>query len=135
MNQPGTSPAATVDAEALFREFDAPLMSFVRRRVNDSHAAEDIVADVMLRIHQHLGHLDDHEKVTAWMYRIARNAISDHYRWTRRRLEQLDPAPDDRPGRDDVDEWVENQDAVLAELAALAATARRTVTRRPATGA
>lgn len=43
----------------------------------------------MLRIYQHLGSLDDQERVTAWVFRIARNAITDHYRRNGRRREVL----------------------------------------------
>ena len=88
----------------------------MRRRVNDPHQADDVVADVMLRIHQHLGTLDDHERVTAWVFRIARNAITDHYRRTGRRREvltaELEPAADPS-----ADAWLDDQEAALSELA------------------
>ncbi|MDA7977285.1 MAG: sigma-70 family RNA polymerase sigma factor [Pirellulales bacterium] len=34
----------------------------------------------MLRIHQHLGELRDEDRLAAWVFRIARNVITDHYR-------------------------------------------------------
>jgi RNA polymerase sigma-70 factor (ECF subfamily) len=110
---------ATIDADALFREFAGPLTGFVRRRVNDQHAVDDIVADVMLRIHVHLEDLDDRERVTAWMYRIARNAITDHYRRTGRRAEHLHPTPADVSSGETAEGWVDDQDVVFTELAAL----------------
>jgi RNA polymerase sigma-70 factor (ECF subfamily) len=89
---------------------------FVRRRVNDPHHADDVVAEVMMRIHQNLASLDDRERVTAWVFRIARNAITDHYRRIARRREVVAAAPDD--GVDSgADAWLDDQAATLAELA------------------
>jgi RNA polymerase sigma-70 factor (ECF subfamily) len=88
----------------------------VRRHVADPHQAEDIVADVLLRIHQHLETVDDHERVTAWVFRIARNAITDHYRRTARRREDLDGG-EDLVADDTTDGWLDDQGAVLSDLA------------------
>ena len=90
-----------IDLETIWAEVGASMERFVRRRISDPHQADDVVADVMLRIHQNLGSLDDHERVTAWVFRIARNAITDHYRRTGRRREVLDrrARADRRPER------------------------------------
>jgi RNA polymerase sigma-70 factor (ECF subfamily) len=102
--------------ETIWSEVGASMERFVRGRINDPHHADDVVADVMLRIHQNLGSLDDQERVTAWVFRIARNAITDHYRRTGRRREiltdELEPAADES-----ADAWLDDQDATLAELA------------------
>jgi RNA polymerase sigma-70 factor (ECF subfamily) len=102
--------------ETIWAEVGASMERFVRRRINDPHQADDVVADVMLRIHQNLGSLDDHDRVTAWVFRIARNAITDHYRRTGRRREVptdvLEPVADES-----ADAWLDDQDATLAELA------------------
>ena len=106
-----------LDLETIWAEVGTSMEGFVRRRVNDPHQADDVVADVMLRIHQHLGTIDDHERVTAWVFRIARNAITDHYRRTGRRREvltaELEPAADPS-----ADAWLDDQEAALTELAA-----------------
>ena len=108
--------AHTNDVEAIWAQVGASLEGFVRRHVADAHHAEDIVAEVMLRIHQHLGELDDRERVTAWVFRIARNAITDHYRRTGRRRETPDAELDlvTAPG---ADSWLDDQQRVLRELA------------------
>ena len=51
------------------------------------------------------------------MFRIARNVIKDHYKASARRREVLDPEPDPQVGAASADQWVDDQDAVLAELA------------------
>jgi RNA polymerase sigma-70 factor, ECF subfamily len=104
------------DLETIWAEVGASMERFVRRRISDPHQADDVVAEVMLRIHQHLGSVDDRERVTAWVFRIARNAITDHYRRIGRRREvvaaQLDPAADRG-----ADAWLDDADATLTELA------------------
>lgn len=109
--------AGSTDVGQIWAEVGTSLERFVRRHVADPHQAEDVVADVLLRIHQHLGTVDDHERVTAWVFRIARNAITDHYRRTARRREDLDPGVD-LVATDTADGWLDDQGAVLSDLAA-----------------
>lgn len=68
------------DAEAIWRELHARLLGFISRRVRDRESAEDILQEVMLRIHRHAGELEQEPAVSAWVHEIARNAIADHYR-------------------------------------------------------
>ena len=106
----------TLDLETIWAEVGDAMERFVRRRVSDPHQADDVVAEVMLRIHQNLGSLDDHERLTAWVFRIARNAITDHYRRTARRREVVAAEPE--PGVDSgADAWLDDQAATLEELA------------------
>jgi RNA polymerase sigma-70 factor (ECF subfamily) len=106
----------TLDLETIWAEVGDSIERFVRRRVSDPHQADDVVAEVMLRIHQNLATLDDRERVTGWMFRIARNAITDHYRRTARRREVVAAEPE--PGFDSgADAWLDDQAATLAELA------------------
>jgi RNA polymerase sigma-70 factor (ECF subfamily) len=74
-----TSPTAWSDLHAAVR-------SFVGRRVRDEHIADDIAQDVMLKLHAQLAsEAPGAEKLDAWVFRVARNAIIDHYRARRRR--------------------------------------------------
>lgn len=69
-----------LDAEAVWRDLHGPLLGFIARRVPDRASAEDILQDVMLRIHRHAGELKSAPAVGGWIHEIARNAIIDHYR-------------------------------------------------------
>ncbi|HSE98678.1 MAG TPA: RNA polymerase sigma factor SigZ [Blastocatellia bacterium] len=60
--------------------FSQPLRSYIRKRVVEPDEAEDILQEVFLKIHTRLHTLRDEEKLPAWLYKIARNAINDHYR-------------------------------------------------------
>jgi RNA polymerase sigma-70 factor (ECF subfamily) len=72
--------ALAPDAEAIWREFHEGLLAFVSRRVGSRETAEDILQDVMLRIHRTAAGIERAEAVGAWVHTIARNAIADHYR-------------------------------------------------------
>ena len=104
------------DLDEVWAGVGSELERFVRGRVSDSYAAEDIVAEVLARIHQHLPALNDQERVTAWVFRIARNAIIDYYRRTGRRGEAFD-VNIDPAGDEGADVWIDDQAAVLTELA------------------
>jgi RNA polymerase sigma-70 factor (ECF subfamily) len=67
-------------AEVVWRELHDRLLAFVVRRVPTREDAEDILQDVMLRIHRHGADLEHADRVASWVYRIASNAIADHYR-------------------------------------------------------
>lgn len=54
-------------------------VDFVERRTGSRSDAEDIVQAAFLRSLDVAGDLDS-ETVTAWFYRVLRNAIVDHYR-------------------------------------------------------
>lgn len=53
---------------------------FVRRRVDDPAARDDLVQEVFLRVHDRRDQLHDDERLAAWVRRIAANVVSDHYR-------------------------------------------------------
>jgi RNA polymerase sigma-70 factor, ECF subfamily len=84
-------PVAThdsIDAARVWAEFRASLLAFIARRVRDRDTAEDILQEVMLRIHRHAGELEHPSAAAAWVHQIARNAITDHYRRAAHRREQ-----------------------------------------------
>jgi RNA polymerase sigma factor (sigma-70 family) len=55
-------------------------LSFLEKRVGDRALAEDILQDGFVRGLPKLGTLERDESVTAWFYRILRNAVIDHHR-------------------------------------------------------
>lgn len=71
--------------EGRWRELRARLGTFVGRRVGNPQDAEDIVQDIFVRMQRNIGALSSAERLDAWAFRIARNAIVDHYRASDRR--------------------------------------------------
>lgn len=72
----------------------APLRAFIGRRVAPDHV-EDVLQDALLKVHERSEQLRDDTRFEAWVYRIGRNAIADHYRRMLRSHEtptaELDP--------------------------------------------
>lgn len=68
-----------MDTTTVWRDLHDPLLGFITRRVGSADA-EDVLQDVMLRIHRHEDELDHLERVTGWVYRVTTNAITDYYR-------------------------------------------------------
>jgi RNA polymerase sigma factor (sigma-70 family) len=61
------------------REFNRKLTGFVRKRVASDEDAEDIMQDVWMQL-SNLGNIGDLENVSAWLYEVARNKITDRTR-------------------------------------------------------
>ncbi len=68
----------TVDATLLAHR--DKLLGFIRSKVSDPQAAEDILHDSLLKAMGSLSQLDDEEKLVSWFYQLVRNAIIDRYR-------------------------------------------------------
>ncbi len=101
---PPLPPAPAADVSALWKEFAGPLRRFLRARVGSDADAEDLLQDVFVRIHRRLPELRETAKLQGWVYRIARNAVIDHYR-RHRPAEPLNESAEseDPVGRDAVD--------------------------------
>ena len=81
-------------SEVVRRE-ESRLRSFIRRRVPDPQDAEDILQDVFYRLVEANRLLVPIDHVTAWLFRVASNRITDLFR--RKKPERLD----DLAGADD----------------------------------
>ena len=91
----------------------ARLHAFIARRVESPQTAEDLTQEVLLRLLRSPSkQLAD---PTAWLYRVARNVIIDHYR-TRHPTTPLDTDP--APAADAViDPFADDPDTARRELA------------------
>jgi RNA polymerase sigma factor (sigma-70 family) len=56
------------------------LFNFIRRRVRTREDAEDILQDVFFQLTDNYDVAEPIERMTAWLYRVARNKIIDWYR-------------------------------------------------------
>jgi RNA polymerase sigma factor (sigma-70 family) len=99
-------------SEVVSRE-QSRLRNFVRRRVPDPRDAEDILQDVFYKLVEANRMLMPIEHVTGWLFRVARNRITDFFREKKPenfsdaavadqddellRLEDLLPSPDAGP--------------------------------------
>lgn len=60
-----------------FKSLSNRLFGFIRQRVASTEDAEDILQDVF---YQFAGNTEPIEQVTGWLYKVARNKITDNYR-------------------------------------------------------
>lgn len=66
-------------AEAMKRD-ESRLRSFIRKRVLDSGDAEDVLQDVFYELIEAYRMMKPAEQMTAWLFRVARNRITDLFR-------------------------------------------------------
>jgi RNA polymerase sigma-70 factor, ECF subfamily len=80
--EPGGDPSGhgLDPSEIGWPELRARLAGFIARRVGDRDAAEDLVQEVLARIHSRIGTLDDARRFDGWAYQITRNVITDYFR-------------------------------------------------------
>ena len=85
----------THDAERLWTQFAAELRSYLRSRLPNDMAADDLLQETFLRIHRKQAELQDVRSAKAWVYQIARNLIVDFYRSAdKRQVEGIEPWAD-----------------------------------------
>ena len=80
MLRPGQSGLRMQVADPVWVELRSRLRSFVAGRVADQAVHDDLVQEILLRLHSSLPRLRDTDRLDAFAYQIARNAIIDHYR-------------------------------------------------------
>lgn len=83
--------------EAIWREHRGELKSFILKRVRSSAEAEDILHDVFLKMLSGLASVQRVDHMRAWLFTVARNAVTDHFRSRRPTAalpeELIDPSP------------------------------------------
>lgn len=60
-------------------DYGRQLFGFIRSRVRSNEDAEDILQDVWYQLSSQ-AKLDDIESISGWLYRVAKNRITDNYR-------------------------------------------------------
>jgi RNA polymerase sigma factor (sigma-70 family) len=79
-------------SEAINREY-ARLRNFIRKRVADQADAEDILQEVFYELIEAYRMMKPVEQVTAWLFRVARNRITDLFRSKQRTALRSEPLP------------------------------------------
>src|SRR6266436_3374292 len=78
-------------SEAIERE-KPRLRNFIRKRVADRSDAEDILQEVFYELVEAYRMMKPVEQVTAWLFRVARNRITDLFRRKSREEQRSEPA-------------------------------------------
>lgn len=93
--------AMQIKEETFLREKDR-LLSFIRNRVSSTEEAEDILQDVFYQFVAGFDSIESLDRVTSWLFSVARNKIIDRYRRDAARPQRTDfglasGADDDAP--------------------------------------
>jgi len=81
--------AALEDPSAFGRLYDRfiqRIYRYVYSRVGDAHEAEDITSQTFIAAYESLGRYRERGQFSAWLFRIARSKINDHFRRSRREV-------------------------------------------------
>ncbi|ULL14738.1 RNA polymerase sigma factor SigZ [Paenibacillus sp. H1-7] len=70
----------TVEISLLWSDYYLRLKRFVANRIQNQADVEDIVQDVFIKINDHIDDLKDEQKLSSWIYQIARNSMVDYFR-------------------------------------------------------
>jgi RNA polymerase sigma-70 factor, ECF subfamily len=108
------TPRSTVRDDTLY-VLRGQLHAFIARRVESPEVADDLTQEVLVRL---LTHDDGRvEHPTAWLYRVARNVIIDHYRSRGSRRQGRLDAGDLAPAGAAEDPFADDPQAAERELA------------------
>jgi RNA polymerase sigma-70 factor (ECF subfamily) len=111
--------AQTFDANVL--QMAPRLRAFLRRRVRDDATADDLTQETLLKVYRSRESLRDGTRLEAWLYRVARSTLIDHYR-RQKPTEELPAAL-----------AAESRDEVAAMRTAMAASIHYFLAQLPAT--
>lgn len=103
----------------IWEEHKSRLRGYVARRVRDRDAVNDILQDVFVKAHTHLNGLRSRGSVTSWLFRMASNAIADHYRSQKPWVELPSELKSPEVERDPVGELAACLQPLIADLPAI----------------
>lgn len=103
-------------------EVSALLRGYLIRRIGNSDAAEDVLQEILITVHQARNTYQPGRPVGPWLFAIAEHRTSDHFRHNRRQEVALpDDAVEPEPAGD------ERSEVVRAALTRLPETQRRVI--------
>ncbi len=70
----------------LYDRFIQRIYRYVYSRVGDAHEAEDITSQTFIAAYESLGRYRERGQFSAWLFRIARSKMNDHFRRNRREV-------------------------------------------------
>lgn len=66
--------------DIIWKNFSDHLYNFIFQQVKSEPNARDILQEVFLKVHKNIDKLRAADKLESWLFRITRNAITDHFR-------------------------------------------------------
>lgn len=66
--------------DQIWQDYSGALRGFLRQRVANEADVDDLLQDILIKTHAHLGEVRDPVALRAWLFQVARNATVDFYR-------------------------------------------------------
>ena len=78
--------------EQLYHDYYGKVHGYIRSKINSAQDAEDIAADVFLKVYEKLDRFDENKaSLSTWIYTITRNTLTDYFR-TRKVFDEIPEA-------------------------------------------
>jgi RNA polymerase sigma-70 factor (ECF subfamily) len=68
------------DVTALWQKYKNELRNFILKRVKDQNLTDDIMQDVLMKVYNFCISKSGVKNIRSWLFQIAQNTITDHYR-------------------------------------------------------
>jgi RNA polymerase sigma-70 factor, ECF subfamily len=107
--------------ETLYARHKGPLYRFVLRAVRERGQAEELFQEIWMRVIQARGRYEPRAKFTTWLYTIAHNRLTDHWRKRGLRVVELEDADPPAPRADEPEARATGRQDLQRLAAALAA--------------
>ena len=72
--------SAGICTSCILADFEKKLEYYVRKRISNECDAEDVLQNIIVKIHSNIGSIADAGKIYSWVFTIAHNEIIDYYR-------------------------------------------------------
>ena len=67
----------TQESARIWEEFSGRVRSHLLKKIRNKGDVDDLMQDIFMKIHSHLPHLRERDKLSSWIYRIAGNTLND----------------------------------------------------------
>jgi RNA polymerase sigma-70 factor, ECF subfamily len=76
--------------QSIFDRYSRPILSFIYDMTGKRDVAEELAQETFVRAYKGLGTLNDAEKLSTWLFGIARNCALEHLRTRRREAHKVE---------------------------------------------
>lgn len=84
-----------MNTETVWNTYRSALQAFLRARIANPADAEDLLQEVLLKVHAGLDGLSPEMPLKPWLYTVARNTVIDFYRRSARHRKDAAQHPED----------------------------------------
>ena len=72
--------ASHITVEQVWLDYQTSLKIFLLSRVDSPEDTDDLLQDILIKVHSNISGLKSHDKLKPWLFQIANNTIMDFYR-------------------------------------------------------